>query len=245
MNLDNVKLLILDDEQGSLQQSRIAAESFLKAENIICSSSAVETMRIIESKPVDLVFLDIEMPDTNGFSVAEYIDSLDRKIKYVFLTGHSELAAKSYDYTPLDFLSKPIDIMRLRKTFERYEATQGTADYSKKRIAVNTNSGFVLISPADIIYIARENRRTVIHCNDGEYRVQYSLDETEILFKSFGLVRVHQSFIVPVSKIASVMPDDFGKTYWVRLSDGSKIPVSQKKYPKLKNELLAKGIKFV
>lgn len=245
MLLKDVKVLILDDEPAVLEQSRIAVANFVSEGNIICSSSAIETMRIIETQPVDLVFIDVEMPDTNGFSVADYIASVNSKIKYVFLTGHSELAAQSYDYEPLDFLSKPIDILRLRKTFERYEASFVNKDFSKERIAVDTSAGFVLLSPSEISYISKENRKTLIHCTNKTYSVQYSLDEMEMIFRNFGLLRVHQSYLAPLARIVSVMPADFGKTYWAKLKDGNKVPVSQKRYPQLREHLSSRGIRFL
>ena len=116
MRLEDTIVLILDDEPASLEESRLAMKEYVKEENIICCTSAVETMRVIESRPVNLAFLDVEMPGTNGFTMSEYIHTKQPAMKYVFLTGHTELGAVSYDYEPFDFLSKPIDIVRLQKT---------------------------------------------------------------------------------------------------------------------------------
>lgn len=245
MNLEKIKVLIIDDDAAAIQQSKVAISSFVLKENIICSASAIEALKIMETQKVDLAFLDVEMPDTNGFSIADYIRSSKLQIKYVFLTGHVELGAKSYDYEPLDFLSKPIDILRLKKTFERYESSLSFKDFSKDFVAVETNAGFMLISPSDISYIAKENRRTLIHCTDKIYSVKYSLDEMEVIFSDYDMFRTHQSFLVPIRKIESVLPTDFGKTYLAKLSDGCSVPVSRYKYAKLREHLSTRGIRFM
>ena len=245
MSLENLKVLILDDEPHSLEQSRIAMASFVPNENILVASSAIEVMRILQTHPLEMIFLDIEMPDTDGFSIAEYIHESYPNIKVVFLTGHVELGAKSFEYEPFDFLGKPIDVMRLKKTLDRYENLKLNAGYRKELVAVDTGTGLVLLSPEDILYIAKEKRKTVIHCGEKSYIVQYSLDEIETIFNDYGLFRTHQSFIVPVDKIVSVQPADFGKTYHATLVDGRKIPVSRIQYSKLRGHLSAHGIRIL
>ena len=245
MRLEDTIVLILDDEPASLEESRLAMKEYVKEENIICCTSAVETMRVIESRPVNLAFLDVEMPGTNGFTMSEYIHTKQPAMKYVFLTGHTELGAVSYDYEPFDFLSKPIDIVRLQKTIERYLASQNKSEYKKDMVAVDTSSRFVLLSPEKICYISKENRKTFIHCTDKVFQVQYSLDELEAIFSDYGVFRTHQSFLVALQHVASVGQADFGKTYSAILDDGTKVPVSRNQYAKLREHLLHSGIRFV
>lgn len=245
MNLENIKVLIVDDDAAVIQQSKSAIAGFVQEKNIICATSAIETIKIVETQKVDLAFIDVEMPDTNGFLISDYIRSARLQIKYVFLTGHVELGAKSYDYEPLDFLSKPIDIVRLKKTFEKYESSLSFKDFSENFVAVETNAGFMLISPSDISYIAKENRRTLIYCTDKTYSVKYSLDELEVIFSDYDMFRTHQSYLVSIRKLAGVFPTDFGRTYFAKLNDGGSVPVSRYKYAKLREHLSSRGIRFM
>lgn len=246
MLLEDTRVLIVDDEPAILEQSRRLIECFVAKKNIYCSTNAVETMRIIETQPIELAFLDIEMPDANGFSLSEYIHVHQPNVKVVFLTGHVELGAKSFDYEPFDFLSKPIDVIRLEKTFSRYEAIKKKQDnVLGEKVAIDTTSGFVLISPMEISYIAKENRKTIIHCKDKSYVVQYSLDVLEAIFSDYGMFRIHQSFIACLSQIISVSQADFGKTYYARLKDGNTIPVSRGKYAKLREYMTRQGVRFM
>ena len=245
MSLDNLRVLLLDDEQDSLEHSKAAIGAFIPEQNIFTAASAVEALRILEYHPVEMAFVDIEMPDTDGFSVAEFIRSAYPRIRVVFLTGHVELGAKSFDYEPFDFLGKPIDVMRLRKTLNRYEASLQSPGSRTELIAVDTGAGLVMLSPSDILYIAKEKRKTVIHCARENYTVQYSLDELEAIFGDYGLFRTHQSFLVPISRIVSVQPADFGKTYTVQLSDGALLPMSRIQYGRLRGHLTARGIRIL
>ena len=242
-----ITVLIVDDDENSLRLSRSAMEYLVEPDRIYCAQTAAETIDILEHQKVNLVFLDIDMPDTSGFSIADYIRQNQPLVKYVFLTGYVDFAVRSYDYEPLDFLTKPIDLMRLRKTLERYEARdQQEKDYSRERIAVDTVVGFVLLSPSEISYVNKELRVVKLHCLNGEeYVVRHSLDELETIFSDFGFFRIHQSNLVPLSNIISVRPSRFGKTYEAVLSDQTCLPVSRDKYQKLRSFLASKGVQFI
>lgn len=161
----NPRVLIVDDDAASLNMSRKAMEALLPVENIYCASTAAETIAILGEKQIDLVFLDIDMPDTSGFSIAEYLGKNCPQVKFVFLTGYVDFAARSYDYEPLDFLTKPIDLMRLRKTLERYQLRSQPAVPvpACERIAIDTSDGFTLVYPAEIAYIGKEHRVLMLH----------------------------------------------------------------------------------
>lgn len=128
-----IQVLIVDDEPICLEQSRQKIALYVGEEHICTAQNAVEVMEILRNTAVDLAFVDVEMPDTDGFSIIEYLRSTQPGAKSVFLTGHTELGAKSYDYEPLDFLCKPLDTLRLKKTFERFERSRSPADKAGNR----------------------------------------------------------------------------------------------------------------
>lgn len=242
------RVLIVDDDSASLQMSQKAMEALIPAENISCASTAAETIALLGEKQIDLAFLDIDMPDTSGFSIAEYLGKNCPQIKFVFLTGYVDFAARSYDYEPLDFLTKPIDLMRLRKTLERYELrSQPSAPVpSCERIAIDTNDGFTLVYPSEIAYIGKEHRVLTLHClNGSQFAVRHSLDELESIFSDFGFFRIHQSYLVPLNNIVSVRPTRFGRTYEAVLGDEICLPVSRDKYQKLRSFLTSRGVQFI
>ncbi len=244
----SIQVLIVDDDKNSLYRSRAAMERLVEPGCIHCAQSAETVMDVLAHESIELAFLDIDMADTSGFAIADYLRENYPQVKYVFLTGYVDFAARSYDYEPLDFLTKPIDLMRLRKTLERYESRekQSARDYSRERVAVDTSEGFLLLSPEEIAFVGKENRLVKLHCRNGQtYLVRHSLDEMEKVFSDFGFFRVHQSYLIPLTNIVSVRPSRFGRTYEAVLGDGTCLPVSREKYQKLRDFLTSRGIQFL
>ena len=238
-------ILIIDDEPASMEQSRQMVSLYANPDSIHTASNSVEVMRILQSVPIDLAFVDIEMPDNDGFAIAGYIQSTQLRTKYVFLTGHIELGAKSYDYEPLDFLCKPVNALRLQKTFQRFVKSRARDQDLMDQIAIESTTGFVLVSPAEIRYVTRENRKIVIYCAKQSYTVKNSLDELELIFGEYGLLRCHQSYLVSLRYVTGVAQSDFGRTYWAELKSGQRIPVSRGKYAAIQERLREGGVQFL
>lgn len=245
--MNAMTVLIVDDDEKSLHLSRDAMEHLVEGKHIHCACSASEALRILQTEKIDLAFLDIDMPDTSGFSIADYIRRTYPQTLYVFLTGYVNFAAQSFDYEPLDFLTKPIDLLRLQKTLERYEArNQQNRRNPGERIGVDTSEGFFLLSPDEISYFGKEMRVIKLHCGNGQtYTVRHSLEELESIFSDFDFFRIHQSYLVPLSNILSVRPSRFGKTYEAVLGDQTCLPVSRDRYQKLRSYLMKRGVQFI
>lgn len=245
MKTEDLKVLLIDDEISSLEASKIKLSMYVSEENIYTASNAVEVLRAMNSIPVNIAFVDVEMPETDGFAIIDYIRQSQPKTQVVFLTGHVELGAKSYDYEPLDFLSKPLDVLRLKRTFEKYERAAGVSGEKREQLALKGANGFMLIAPAEIFYIAHVGRKNVLHMESETCEVRTSLDELELMLGEYGLFRCHQSFIVSLRQIRSVSQSDFGRTFTAHLLCGEDLPVSRGKYPLLCEELSRKGIRFI
>lgn len=245
MDKTHANILLVDDEPASMEQSRKMISLYVEEDHIHAASNSVEVMRVLQSVPIDLAFVDIEMPDNDGFTIAGYIQSTQPKAKYVFLTGHTELGAKSYDYEPLDFLCKPVNALRLQKTFQRFERTRTQNRNEMNQIAIESAAGFVLISPAEIMYVTRENRKITVYCEKERYTVKNSLDELELIFSEYGLFRCHQSYLVSLHHVTGVAQSDFGRTYWAILRNGQRVPVSRGKYTFMQERLRDRGVQFL
>ncbi len=110
-----LNLLLVDDDSGSRKIIEQALELFPEVSVVGSVESGMEAISFIRKNPVDLVFLDIEMEEMNGFEVAAYLHSHYPNIQYVFVTGHSDFALEGYNYQPLSFLVKPISVSRLEQ----------------------------------------------------------------------------------------------------------------------------------
>ena len=239
-----IEVLLLDDEPDSLVFSRKSIARFTPLESIHCVQTVEEALEILQTHPVQLAFLDVELTHSNGFTLCDYIHRQYPLVAVVILTGHVDLGAKSYDYEPFDFLTKPVDILRMERTFERFQERQ--ANCNSPRIMIETNAGFVLLNPNDICYIAKNGSTCEVHCQRGEqYRVTYTLDRLETMLVSHNFYRTHQSFLVPVARILQVKGTKFGNTYEAHLDDGSTVPVSRNKYAKLKECMMMQCMRLL
>lgn len=237
------EVLLLDDEEASLALSRQAISRYVPEDAIHLASTAEEAMDILEKERIGLAFLDVELKSSDGFTLCQYIHQKYPGVKVVILTGHVDLGAKSYDYEPLDFLVKPIDMVRLERTFSRFAQRQKESDSS--RLVIEANTGFALLSAEEILYIAKRGNICQVHCVDGTvHRVAYTLDRLENMLESRGFFRTYQSYLVPVARIRQVAATKFGTSYEARLDDGSVVPVSRNRYAKLKEFILQRSMRL-
>ncbi|MBR1814567.1 MAG: response regulator transcription factor [Lachnospiraceae bacterium] len=239
-----IHVLIADDDETAREAARALVSFFVAPEGIYMAKNALDLMKILADISIDLAFLDMEMPDIDGFSVAEYLKRVQPKAQFVFLTGHAELGAKSYEYEPLDFLCKPVNALRMQKTFDRFDRTQ-TREEDTNRIGVETASGFELIAPQEIRFISRDNRKAVIHCGRNTYTTASTLSDLELLFSDYDLIRCHQSFLVSLRHVVSVQKSDFGRSFFAVVDTGEQVSVSRDHIALLKSSLEERGIRFI
>lgn len=236
-------VLLVDDQPLAAEDSIAALKYYVTGEQILYVENASAARKALKEQPVSLVFLDIEMPDMSGFTLAAYIEENHKGLPYVFLTGHADFAAESYEYEPVDFLTKPVDTARLGKTFDRLEKRTST---SAGKVAVRTGQDYVLVAPGEISYICKEKRKVWIRLKDKrEYQAAMSLDELEQIFCDYSFFRCHQSFLIPLGDIRQVSASMFGQTYEAVINGDTVVPVSRSKYAKLKEELKLLGVPFV
>lgn len=236
------KILLVDDQMLAANASILALEKFVSKENIIYVDSSAEAIEVIKSTKLSVVFLDIDMPEMSGFSLAGFIEENMARLPYVFLTGYANFAVESYEYNPVDFLIKPVSVERLQKAFDRIEKKIAK---KSEQIMIKTGKNYVAVAPEEIQYIYKEKRRIYIHLSDREYQAHATMDELEKVFDDYGFIRCHQSFIIPLNKIVKIMPSKFGQTYEAFLSNQMVVPVSRNKYPALKEKLSQAGIVII
>lgn len=238
------KILLVDDQPVAAQDSIAALEHFAKPSQILFAGDAKAARQILDTEPVRLAFLDIEMPGGDGFSLAAYMEERHPGLPYVFLTGHADFALESYEYEPVDFLTKPVDIRRMERTFEKVRKKAGAP--RKEKIAVRSGADYLFLEPDQILYICKEKRKVHIHMKDGRVcQTSHTLEELERIFAEYHFFRCHQSFLAPLSNIRAAGASRFGQTYEAELEGGARIPVSRSRYAKLKEEMERLGISFL
>ena len=239
-----VKTLLLDDEEPSREYSKRAIARFVPDELIFPAATVDEAIDILRKEPIELAFLDVELTVSDGFTFCQYIHREYPDIKVVILTGHVDYGAKSYDYEPFDFLVKPVDTLRLERTFARFTRDREKPAKKDSGFVIETGTGFAMLNADEIVFVAKNGNTCEVHCpGDRVYRVAYTLDRLEGMLGG-DFYRTHQSYLVPAGRIKQVSSTRFGTSYEATLDDGSVVPVSRNKYPKLKEFMMKRSTRL-
>lgn len=243
-----LNVLLVDDEQICLDTLKQALNTFSYINIIDELTDGRDVVKLLQKDIIDLIFLDIEMESINGFKLAKHIKSIHPNIMIIFLTGHVDFAINGYEYQPVDFLIKPVNLIRLEQALSKVMDLK----YRKKekidtKIGINIKGGFEIINIDDILYIEKCGRKIFIVMKNGEkFSSSDSLQKLENIFTDYNFFRSHQSFLIPIDKIKSVHIDEFKRTYTLKIEYANDIllPLSRDKYSKLKELLLEKGMKI-
>ena len=242
-----IKTLIVDNDRNciSILRKALKAFPFIKIEGEL--NAPQEVAQFLHSNDIDLIFLDIEMGNINGISLAKHIKEIHPNALIIFVTGHPGFALEGYEVYPVDFLIKPINTQRLEKALSKVkEITASRLNKDNYRIGINIDNGIKMININEILYIEKQGRKISVVCKNNEIIYsRESMKNLETLFASFNFYRPHQSFLVPIKQIKAIYPDKYTRSYTLELIDSKiNIPVSRNKYSGLK-EILEKETRGV
>jgi DNA-binding LytR/AlgR family response regulator len=237
-----IQCIILDDEPIG----REIIENFVKqidfVEIVAVCEDGFEALHILKKDRVDLLITDIEMPKINGL---ELVRSLSYQPAVIFVTAHDQFAVNSFDLGVVDYLLKPVSFDRLLKAVNRVRSliSNKAEDESANKkqpdyIFIKSDNELKKVMYSDILYIEADKDYVRIYTSDHAdksrgkpafYTTYSSMKSIEEKLPSKEFVRIHNSFLVPISAIKSV-----GKNS-VSLINGASLPVSQSH----KSELLS------
>jgi DNA-binding LytR/AlgR family response regulator len=205
-----INCLVVDDEQHAIDilKHYIGQTPFLQL--IASTTNPIEALQILNARPVELIFLDVQMPELSGI---DFIKAIQGKAKVILTTAYSEFALESYELDVVDYLLKPIRFPRFLQAVQKVAKEGGEAvkeepdtEVEDDYIFVKTESkGKLLkINLADIDFIEGMKNYVAIHCGDKKIMVYTSMKELEERLPHKGFLRVHKSFIIPIAKITGI-----------------------------------------
>lgn len=150
---------------------------------------------------IDLIILDIEMPELNGF---ELIGSLDHPPNIIIISSAEEYAFKAFDFNVVDYLLKPVTYARFCKAIDktiRYFARKETTNTGDEEIFIKKGSSLVKLKLKEIIYIEALENYVTLSTNDDKFTIHFTMKAIENQLPSGVFIRVHRSFIVNKSMI--------------------------------------------
>lgn len=248
--MDKLKVLIVDDEEHSREVlQKLLYRDFPDVEIVGEASSVDEAYKEVLEKKPGLVFLDIQMPGTGGFSLLKKFDPLPFEV--VFVTSFDEYAVTAIKFKALDYLLKPVEVQDLKdavaKAWKRKSQTQGLqhqiinllhhfdTEPQEHRFAVHVGENVKLISEKDVVYIEADNRYCELFLNDNKkYTTARHLKEFEDYFgPTSSFVRISRTFMVNTNYIEQYSK---GLLFTIEMKNGKVIEVPRRK----KTEILEK-----
>jgi DNA-binding LytR/AlgR family response regulator len=205
-----INCIIVDDEQHAIDILVHYVKQTPHLNLVASFINPIEALQLLGKQKIDLVFLDIQMPELSGI---DFIKAIHGKSKVILTTAYSEFALEGYELYVVDYLLKPVRLPRflaaVQKAVEQISAAQETSpqeapddDY----IFVKTESkGKLLkINLADIDFVESMKNYVIIHRGGQKTFVYTSMKELEEHLPKKQFIRVHKSFIIPVSRITGI-----------------------------------------
>jgi len=197
--------LIVDDDE----LSRSVLEDLIQDTDgyslVASCESGVEAFKLLKEEPVDLLFLDIEMPKMDGI---ELLKSLNPRPQVILITSHPEYAAESYEYDVTDFIQKPLShgrfLTAISKAEKRFKVEKANISSEGDSIFIKADSRLVRINLKDILYIEALGNYMKIYTAEGRYTILSTMKEIAEKLSGNDFVRVHRSYIVRVDQIESI-----------------------------------------
>jgi len=204
-----INCIIVDDEPVA----RDILKSHLKkinAVNVVATcKNAIEAFNEISSNQINLIFLDINMPEISGLSFAK---TINKNIKVIFTTAYREYAIEGFDIQAVDYLLKPISFERLLQAVNKYlgenslESTESTVEIIQEKsdfIFVRSDRKMIKINFSDINYVESFSDYLKIYVADKTIVTRETITNIEAKLPKNDFMRIHRSFIVSISKIES------------------------------------------
>ena len=248
-----IKAIIVDDEPFCCDALEMLLQRYCPQVMVaeVCYSGESALNAIKQIKP-QLVFLDIEMPQMNGFELLEKLPEINFEL--VFTTSYDQYAIRAIRFSAIDYLLKPVDREELRHAMQRviqrlnHNLPQQLEILLQKvhhpsavqRIALPTMEGLQLIPIASIISCASSSNYTIFSLkNNQKITVSRTLKETEEMLEEYSFLRVHNSHVVNLNEISKYIKGEGG---YLVMSDNSTIDVSRSKKELLLQKLTRPGL---
>lgn len=209
-----MKAIIVDDELSARENLTYLIENFCSSITVIdvCSNVDTAVVSIKKQKP-DVVFLDIEMPQKNGFQLLSEFSEVDFQV--VFITAYDQYAIKAFEVSAIDYLLKPIDIDRLVESVDKIKSKLNlmglqtrfdALSVNKKeisKISIPYKSDYVVVNVDEICYIEADRMYSNIYTSEGKkYTASKKLSYYEDLFTSIPkFKRIHRSWLVNLDMV--------------------------------------------
>jgi two-component system LytT family response regulator len=237
--MTEITAIIVDDEPLAREKLRMLLGRDPMFQFVQECATGREAIQAIYAHRPQVAFIDVQMPDIDGFSALESVDPITRPL-VVLTTAYSHYAVQAFEAEVLDYLLKPFDEERLARCIRRIKSrllhprpengggseTLAKASDSIDRFLVKAEGRILFFEAEEIDWIEAASNYVEIHTGTQSFLVRHTMNELEKKLNPRQFLRIHRSYIVNVVKIRGVQPCNSGE-YMVRLQNGKELPSSR------------------
>jgi two-component system, LytTR family, response regulator len=221
-----MRAIAIDDEPMALEVVRLHAAKVPYLELVACFTDAFKALEFLQNESVDLLFLDIKMPDISGL---EFVTSLQKKPMVIFTTAYTEHAVTSFELDAIDYLLKPFSLPRFIKACNKaHELLQlrGTTTPAKDYVFLKTGYEQVKVFYEEILYMEAAGNYVTFVLADKKLLSRMTINELSEQLPTDKFIRVHRSYIVAKDRIDKI------ERHQVTIK-GNEVPVGASYMPQL------------
>jgi two-component system LytT family response regulator len=231
---DPLRVVIVDDEPLAREGLRLRLAPLRDVKVVAECGSAREAIDVLARESPDLAFMDIQMPELDGFGVLAHLDRRPLPA-VVFVTAHADQALKAFRAGALDYLVKPYDdetlfasVNRIREYVRMVRASSpATSTPHLARLSVKSGERILFIPVERIDWIESAGDIVRVHVGTSAFDYNSTMRDLEESLDAAKFVRIHRTAIVAIRAIAGIEPYSAGE-HLVVLADGTKLPLSRR-----------------
>lgn len=239
-----MRIAVVDDERPARSELIYLIRQCSPEAEVMEADSSDHLMELLDSETFDACFVDIDLGGANGTTLASMIKSRQPEILIVFATAYREYAVKAFELGAVDYLLKPFDLERVKKSMERI--TEKTEEMKVRhngaeihKLMINAGASYQVIDVSEIVYIETEKRACRIHTKDRDYLQNESLNFYENRLRGERFFRVHKSYLVNLDYVVEMVPGfNNGYSLKMRYFEKERLPIGRTQVKEFRNLFL-------
>lgn len=218
--MNQLNIIIVDDEPLAIEVLKNYSDKLSELNVLQTFSSSTDALHYVNSTDIkiDIIFLDIQMPDLNGF---EFINLLKKKIYVILTTAFSNYALESYKYNVIDYLMKPISFSSFSQSIVKFNELINIVDNNENNfIFINVGGKYIKLEHHEILFINGNGDYVDVNTNKKKYLVRDNLTNLEDILPKRNFIRIHRSYIINIDYVKEL------NLNFVKINNNS-IPISK------------------
>jgi len=233
-----IRAMVVDDEPLARSNLTVLLRLHPEIEVVSECGSGKEALTEIRTTKPDLIYLDVEMPECDGFDVLEMLGG-DLPLAVVFVTAYDKYALRAFDAGALDYLLKPFDDARFERALDRAKEkiAQGrSSPRTSEFIAVKSAGQVSFLKISEIDWIEASDYYSCLHVGAKSHLLRRSMLELDQELDQSAFCRIHRSTIVQLDRVRGLKLNENGE-YDVLLNDGTRLRLSRRYRKELQSRL--------